>query len=151
MFEVSSSACHNSTNINVTVSATNLLGDGPPSDPITVPLQLQHNNGRRSEYINQWILWMVIHLFLGADGCPTYECSELVSSVSILLGALLNFSLLVIFVTVTCVLVRGKLKVQKKLELLKVSQEKEAKTIYEEVKPIHKVPSALFNTQENSA
>ena len=59
--------------------------------------------------------------------------------------------LVIIFVTVTCVLVRGKSKVQTKLELLKVSQEKGAKMIYEEVKPIHKVSSASFNTQENSA
>ena len=90
--------------------------------------------------------------FLGADGCPTHEYFELVSSVSISLGTLLILSLLiVVFVTVTCILVRGKSKLQKKLELLKVNQEREAKTIHEEVKPIHKVPSTSFNTQENSA
>ena len=53
--------------------------------------------------------------------------------------------------TVICVLVRGKSKIQKKLELLRVSQEREAKTVYEEVKPIHKLPSTSFDTQENSA
>ena len=91
----------------------------------------------------------VYHYFLGADGCPTHEYFELVS---ISLGTLLILSLLiVVFVTVTYILVRDKSKLQKKLKLLKVNQEREAKTIHEEVKPIHKVSSASFNTQENSA
>ena len=38
LFDVSSSSCVNSTNISVAVYATNLLGDGPASEPVSVEL-----------------------------------------------------------------------------------------------------------------
>ena len=50
-----------------------------------------------------------------------------------------------------CVLTKGKSNIQRELDLLKESQEREAKIIYDEIKPIHKVSSAAFNTKENSA
>ena len=37
-FDISSSLCTQSTNITVTAFATNLLGDGPPSQPIQITL-----------------------------------------------------------------------------------------------------------------
>ena len=36
VFDVSSSFCHPSTNITITVRTLTLLGAGPPSDPITI-------------------------------------------------------------------------------------------------------------------
>ena len=38
IFEVTS-LCINSTSINVSVSATNILGDGPQTDPVTVMIE----------------------------------------------------------------------------------------------------------------
>lgn len=46
LLDVSSSSCANSTNISVSVSATNLLGDGPASEPVSIELyhSSYHNN-----------------------------------------------------------------------------------------------------------
>ena len=38
LFDVSSSRCVNSTNISVAVYATNILGDGPASEPVSIEL-----------------------------------------------------------------------------------------------------------------
>ena len=40
VFDFSSSPCHNSTVINVTLYASNLLGDGPSSDPAILKIDI---------------------------------------------------------------------------------------------------------------
>ena len=42
LFDVSSSHCVNSTNISIAIYATNLLGDGPASEPFSI--ELYHRN-----------------------------------------------------------------------------------------------------------
>ena len=50
VFDVTSSPCFNSTNISITVFASNTLGDGPPSYPyfaiIKNQLEYDHENGK---------------------------------------------------------------------------------------------------------
>ena len=50
IFDVSSSPCSNATNISVAVSATNLLGDGPSSHPVSI--ELHHHNYSTSKEIS---------------------------------------------------------------------------------------------------
>ena len=46
LFEVSASSCSPSSNINVSILATNVLGDGPLSDPVMVAAGLlRHYSG----------------------------------------------------------------------------------------------------------
>ena len=47
IYDVSSSSCYNATNISVAVSATNLLGDGPTSHPVSI--ELYHYNSTSKE------------------------------------------------------------------------------------------------------
>ena len=51
MFEVSLSSCSHDSNINVTTFATNILGDGPRSEPVTVGTVMTNNNNCRKKFI----------------------------------------------------------------------------------------------------
>ena len=65
VFDVTSSPCFNSTNISITVFASNTLGDGPPSDPYFAIIKNQseydHDNGKLIDLT--WKLYYVYNYY----------------------------------------------------------------------------------------
>ena len=146
MFDASSSPCVNSTNISVAVYATNLLGDGPASEPVSIELYHRNNN------IIIIVILLYIKILFSTGGGESSSCEylklDLDTSLFIGIGAgMITLLIMSLSIIIIVVLIRSKAKLQKELETLTAGN---TKVIYEEVNN-HLSPSPTLNTRENTA
>lgn len=122
LFDVSSSHCVNSTNISIAIYATNLLGDGPASEPFSV--ELYHRNQILIFIcLCLWFYSILLNDFVLIGGGESSSCeypkSYLDTPLFIGTGAgIIILLLMVTSILVIAVLVRSKAKLKKELEIL---------------------------------
>ena len=146
LFDASSSPCVNSTNISVAVYTTNLLGDGPASEPVSIELYHRNNN------IIIIVILLYIKILFSTGGGESSSCEylklDLDTSLFIGIGAgMITLLVTSLSIIIMVVLIRSKAKLQKELETLTAGN---TKVIYEEVNN-HLSPSPTLNTRENTA
>ena len=137
------------TLLHVTVSAINMLGNGPPSAPFAVEYKMSKFG--YGHYIHT-ILLSNRHVCVGVTTCPCENASSLTIAMSVLAGMGEAFALMITFAIILKVIVtRSKGNSETADVQRHRSVKMEPTVIYEEVNQNQMAASSEIAVQENSA
>ena len=146
-FDIASSLCAQSTNVTVTASATNLLGEGPPSQPIEIILLLE-NGMDMYAFSSSCTDYCLIAYFAEVAGCQVYETLNLRFIVFTTLSSATNILLLASIVVIVIVLVIKRRKDHRDANA--GNERTETTAVYEEIN-LHPPSSTIIDTRVNVA